>query len=241
MSNLRTPFVLFSLINFISTASGNPVAVEVNQGKLSVNESYPANYYGVDVSEPYGSAAFSCLHAANLRFAIVRCYESVGRVDPNCAGTVNNAHAGGMERVDAYMFPCPKCGNAAGQVGSLYNYFVANKVRVETVWLDIEGSQYWLGNAASNQAFYTDLVDACEKIGLKIGVYSSLNNWETIFGSRSFSKGSNHPLWYAHYDGVPEFSDFSSFGGWGSPTFKQFSDAGSKCGVSYDISWGPGM
>ena len=29
------------------------------------------------------------------------------------------------------------------------------------------------------------------------------------------------PLWYAHYDNIPSFSDFSSFGGWTTPYAKQ--------------------
>jgi hypothetical protein len=125
------------------------------------------------VSQPTSADAFACLKAQNLRYAVVRCYESVGRPDPNCAQTVRNAHAGGMEQVlstlpararrrpaltrvrmqvDAYMFPCPQCGPAAAQVQSLVNYWEANGVNVTLLWLDIEGSQYWLGNAGRNQA-----------------------------------------------------------------------------------------
>ena len=151
------------------------------------------------------------------------------------------AHAGGMDRVDAYMFPCPKCGDAPKQVASLVSYWEANKVSVKTLWLDIEGSQYWLGSAASNKAFYTSLVDACDAAQLNIGIYSGKSQWGAIFGDSSFSHGANHPLWYAHYDGLPEFSDFAAFDGWAAPAFKQFSDAGSKCGASYDISWGPAI
>jgi hypothetical protein len=54
-------------------------------------------------------------------------------------------------QVDAYLFPCPSCGSAAAQVQELYNYWVANGVNVTLLWLDIEGSQYWLGDAGRNQ------------------------------------------------------------------------------------------
>ncbi len=54
-------------------------------------------------------------------------------------------------QVDAYMFPCPQCGPAAAQVKSLFDYWVANGVNVTRVWLDIEGTSYWLGNADSNR------------------------------------------------------------------------------------------
>lgn len=57
------------------------------------------SFYGVDVSQPTSADAFACLKGQNLRYAVVRCYESLGRPDPNCAQTVRNAHAGGMEQV----------------------------------------------------------------------------------------------------------------------------------------------
>lgn len=79
----------------------------------------------------------------------------------------------------------------------MLNYFEANRVNITTMWLDIEGTQYWLGNAASNQAWYRSLVDACNSVGLKIGVYSSYYQWQGIFGSTGFAYGNNVPLWYA--------------------------------------------
>jgi hypothetical protein len=54
-------------------------------------------------------------------------------------------------QVDAYMFPCPQCGPPAAQVKSLFDYWAANGVNVTLLWLDIEGSQYWLGDAGQNQ------------------------------------------------------------------------------------------
>ena len=32
--------------------------------------------------------------------------------------------------------------------------------------------------------------------------------------------GAEYPLWYAHYDGVPDFSDFKGFNGWAHPAIK---------------------
>jgi hypothetical protein len=121
----------------------------------------------------------------------------------------------------------------------LLSYWTANHVDVKRLWLDIEGTQYWMGQAA-NQQFYRELVDACNGFQLVTGVYTSASQWNAIFGA-SFSYGANLPLWYPHYDGNPAFSDFAAFGGWHTPTIKQFSDQGSKCGVSYDINWAPSL
>jgi hypothetical protein len=54
--------------------------------------------------------------------------------------------------------------------------------------------------------------------GLKIGVYTSDSQWVPIMGS--YSGGSEFPLWYAHYDGIPDFDDFSPFNGWKHPARK---------------------
>lgn len=37
-------------------------------------------------------------------------------------------------------------------------------------------------------------------MGVKVGVYTNLNNWKEIVGL-DFSGLSKYPLWYAHYDG----------------------------------------
>ena len=39
-----------------------------------------------------------------------------GHPDPNAKYSIDSARAAGIEYVDVYMFPCPQCGNAAGQV-----------------------------------------------------------------------------------------------------------------------------
>jgi hypothetical protein len=101
---------------------------------------FPTDFYGIDISQPYGEDTFACLKGLNLQFAIIRCYESVGRIDPSCAGSAAAANAAGMD-VHAYMFPCPTCGNPGGQMQALLEYWEANQVNVKRLWLDIEGPQ----------------------------------------------------------------------------------------------------
>ena len=48
----------------------------------------------------------------------------------------------------------------------------------------------------------------------------SASQWQPIMGS-SWTGGSSYPLWYAHYDNNPSFSDFTAFNGWSSPAMKQ--------------------
>lgn len=73
-------------------------------------------YKGVDVSSRVGKSNWQCLASNGYTFAIVRVYQSNGKVDPNGAATINDARAGGMKYVDGYIFPCYSCGNPEGQV-----------------------------------------------------------------------------------------------------------------------------
>ena len=116
---------MFNAIFLTAAAFAFDRQIQTNNSLLvhEINASYPTNYYGVDVSQSYGASTFECLKTQNLQFAIIRCYRSVGSVDPACAGSAGAANTAGMD-VHAYMFPCPKCGNAAGQVSTLLQYFV---------------------------------------------------------------------------------------------------------------------
>ncbi len=84
--------------------------------------------------------------------------------------------------MDVYFFPCYKCGNAAGQVTSFLQK--VNGARFGTVWLDIEGSQYWSSSHSSNINFINQLINAL-KAGTShaIGIYSSYYNWKALTGN----------------------------------------------------------
>jgi GH25 family lysozyme M1 (1,4-beta-N-acetylmuramidase) len=193
---------------------------------------------GVDVSQAVSTGAFQCLRNAGYgSFAIPRVYQSVGRPDPNGASNVKNAWASGMPHVDGYIFPCPTCGNGYGQVAAAVSALRNGGATIGMLWLDIEGTQYWM-DQASNRNFFNSLVSGCQAAGVHCGVYTSASQWNPIMGS--FSGGSNMPLWYAHYDGNPSFSDFSGFGGWSKPAMKQYRGDVSACGVGIDLTWYPG-
>ena len=77
-----------------------------------------------------------------------------GAPDTNYCGTITNAKAGGYSEVAAYIFPCPTCGPAADQIQQLATEFskcdAANGEDFK-IWLDVEGTQYWLQDYAKNQ------------------------------------------------------------------------------------------
>ena len=174
---------------------------------------------------------------ANYTKAIVRCYRSNASVDPNVQASVANAISAGLS-TDVYIFPCPKCStSAAAQVNASIANLRSHNVKFNTYWLDIEGPQYWSTSISTNVQFFKDMVRAAQAQGVKIGVYASKSGWDPIMGTST--AGSQFPLWYAHYDGVAAFSDFTPFGGWTRPYMKQFLGDVTLCGVGVDENWSP--
>jgi hypothetical protein len=162
-------------------------------------------------------------------------------VDTNVCTNLKNAKTAGMTKRDTYIFPQPQSTSksATYQMTELVNYVRANcnDAWDNRVWLDIEGSQYWLGSYSSNKAWYQEMVDSCDKLSVKCGVYTNKSQWQEIFGSTTYSYGSSLPLWYAHYDNNPSFSDFSSFGGWTSPHGKQYAGDVTVCSLDVDKNY----
>jgi GH25 family lysozyme M1 (1,4-beta-N-acetylmuramidase) len=97
--------------------------------------------------------------------------------------------------------------------------------------------QYWGSDQKSNVNFLQGMVDELNRRNQSFGIYSSASQWNPIMGgSTQFSKYS---LWYPHYDNNPSFSDWSNFGGWTSPSIKQYIGTTGICGASVDKSWYP--
>lgn len=91
-----------------------------------------------------------------------------------------------------------------------------------------------------NCAFLDQLVREFKNRGKLVGIYSSLYMWESIFGNRNNCPYfTNLPLWYAHYDYDPSFSDYSiyQFGGWTKPAIKQYVGDTTACGAGVDLNF----
>ncbi len=197
---------------------------------------------GVDVSQPFATSVWQCMKTNGVSFAVIRAYCSFGGIDTHAVTGLQNAHAAGIAHIDAYMFPCRgKSGTA--QVNEMFSGIPNNLFSM--VWLDIETNPStgcsWSGHdAASNCAFIQELVNAVKAKGKSVGIYSSVYMWESIVGSKGACTGvGNVPLWYAHYDNSPSFSDFSAFGGWTKPSIKQYKGDTTLCGAGVDMNWYP--
>ena len=181
--------------------------------------------YGFDVSTSISTDDAKCMKSNGYTFVVPRAfkYSSCAPDTASCTTLISAANAG--LKGDVYMFPSPTCSSSAEtQLKNMVDYLNSNcgSAWSGRTWLDIEGTQYWLGDSNKNRAWYQDLVDACKKYSPSCGVYTSAYQWSTLMGSTSYSYGADLPLWYAHYDNNPSFSDFDAFGGWTTPMIKQY-------------------
>lgn len=206
----------------------------------------PPGYGGLggDVSSYADSSAWSCAVNGGWSFMIVRSYCSYGAPDSNALPTLQAAKAGGIAHTDVYHFPCAGS-DAAAQVQADVSAVGAGNFG--TLWFDIEtnpSSGCGWSDASSNCNFLQAMISAGQGLGITMGVYASSYMWSSIMGDGcSVGADNGLALWYAHYDGSRSFSDFSPFGGWSTPTMKQYSDdsqIGDNCGISADANYGGG-
>ena len=86
------------------------------------------------------------------------------------------------------------------------------------------------------------MVDECHSLSLSCGIYGGKNSWVAIFGSATaytYPATQGLPLWYAHYDNSPSFSDWTAYGGGSAPSIKQYLGDETSCGASIDYNWVP--
>lgn len=113
--------------------------------------------YGVDFSSAITSTQATCLKNEGITYVIPRGFRSTGTVDTNVCNSITTAATAGITTRDTSIFPCPSCSSSASeQMGELIT-FLTNHCKSKwsgRIWLDIEGSSYWLNSTASNQAWY---------------------------------------------------------------------------------------
>jgi hypothetical protein len=195
---------------------------------------------GVDISQACSTSDFQCLISAGYTYTIIRGWQSFGSGDPNCATSISNAWAANMSSVDVYLFPCAGQ-DGPSQVTGLISFLQGSKYG--SIWLDIETNPSsgcgWSSDLSSNCNYIQGMIQQGKTSGKKIGVYASEYMWTSIAGS-SCTVGSTAgaPLWYADYDNEPNFDDFKPFGGWTTPTMKQY-QTGTTCGIGVDYNWMP--
>ena len=199
--------------------------------------------FGTDMSSLTSLQSFQCLLQNNYTFFIVRAYHSYGGIDVNAPKTIQNAIQAGFseQNIGAYMFPCySQTHSPEAQVAEMVQG--KGNSKYSSIWIDMESNSSpncgWSQDFNANCEYTKRLVAAAEKSGKKVGIYASAHFWTVIMGgtTRCYAFASL-PLWYAHYDGVTNFNDFQSFGGWTQPYAKQYKGTTSLCNASVDLNW----
>lgn len=191
--------------------------------------------YAVDSSQLVPEATYAKAKGEGFTKAIIRGYEEAcgvgGEVDPNWVGSYNNARAAGITNIDVYWFPCTgsghSCKSFATQVSAIGATFDAHNLQIGRIWIDLEYDSVcnnWNYGASGNLAVAKQIVSAIEASGYVWGIYSSIGEWETMFGSSSVVLDSSVPLWYADWDGVESLTLETPFGGWKTAYAKQYTD-----------------
>ena len=187
---------------------------------------------GVDISVEVHD--MSCFKKESMDLVIPRCFRSSGTPDPLCKHNLAAAKKAGIN-ADIYSFPCYSCGNPAKQAEETIK--AAAGEEYGRIWVDVEVYK-WDPVKSKNRHFISEMVSAIEKAGKKVGIYTSAVNWESVVGS-DWDAMSHLPVWYAHYDKNPSFSDFKPFGGWKVPTMKQYIGDTKLCSVGVDLNFFP--
>jgi len=191
----------------------------------------------IDLYESTSSSTFGCINATvTTNHVIVRASRSSeGNVDLNARSNIQNAWQAGVQRVDIYMSTCPSCSK---QVESMLMNLV--NVSYDTVWIKIQDEGDWSPSQLANQQVFEGLLDDAVAFNssIKLGVLTTKQDWENIMGA-TYIVGSKFPLWYIFADNKQNFVDFTSFGGWVSPTLKQYRQATSICAIPVNSNYFP--
>jgi GH25 family lysozyme M1 (1,4-beta-N-acetylmuramidase) len=172
-------------------------------------------------------------------FAIIQGFTEYGFTNNNAIQNLDSAKRLGL-RTDVYLNIC-RGKDANTQITtfakdvpqSLYN----------TIWVAIEknlspGCNWETYTAQSNCQYVQQLIAAAVNTGKKVGIYSSLIDWISIFRDKGACyQFGNYPLWYLSNDGVKSFSGFQPFGGWTTPSLKTYASRASTCGTYVNLNY----
>lgn len=209
--------------------------------------------YGWSSAPSYNQSTYTCLEKQNNAGDIVLTgMSSNGQTMSTylCTG-LGYAKTAGFSMLDVHFTPCPTCkASAADQLAILTDGLKkdCDSAWSHKIWLDFNTYQFWTQpwNEAGykiNQKFLQDLVDAClATSGVTCAVHSSPDQWKYITGSASWSykPATTLPLMYYSLNDVASFDDFVAFGGFTTPSAKQYSKVWNTCGIeSLFENWAP--
>jgi len=181
---------------------------------------------GVDVTnyQVPSRSFFDCLAGKNVSLTILQILDERGNVNTNFLKSYIASKDAKIKYFDALVTvsdsfePSDVCSQVAQALPTSFN---------GTVWLDVENKQsYWSRNVSERIPFLENITTVCKDQGIKVGIYSSSQDWASVFGSQG--AGSDIlkavPVWYQNDNQNADFDDFeyAGFGTWETPQMKKY-------------------
>ncbi|EYC00598.1 hypothetical protein Y032_0114g431 [Ancylostoma ceylanicum] len=224
--------VLVLFCSLALSGLGSPVVQEQTVSKSATVS------YAVDLSAPAPTSTFQCIRQSSYGYAFLRAYSPAGQgqLDPNACNNIKNAYAAGLN-TEAYMTPVPKSSKTGAQqfdemYGGLRNCFIS----VLSIWIQVTSPVNWHASTAKNVDFINSILTRARQYGIDVAVYTNVYEWNQITGGATIT---NVQLWYwnaygagATKESPADYDDFRSFGGWTTPSAKQFGQVEFVCGVT---------
>ncbi|RCN34233.1 hypothetical protein ANCCAN_19922, partial [Ancylostoma caninum] len=159
-----------------------------------------------------------------------------GQFDWHAPISIQNANAAGL-KTEVYMRPQPRSTKTgAQQFDEMYGGLRNANINIKTIWIQVTSPTNWYSNTSYNLNFINGILTRASQYNLYIGIYTSGYDWNIITAG---GEAENIMLWYWYYYGdgpnnesPANFNDYIPFGGWATPSAKQFGHAESVCGVT---------
>ncbi|WKX95977.1 hypothetical protein Q1695_012438 [Nippostrongylus brasiliensis] len=194
--------------------------------------------YAVDLSVPVTVAGFQCIKNNYYSVAFIRAYAPTGSgiVDAYACANIQNANSAGVG-TEVYMTPQPSSSKTgATQFDEMYNNLRNSNINVRSIWVQVTSPVNWYASSTTNINFLNSILSRASQYGLSVGIYTNSYEWSQITGGATIT---NAQLWYWNTNGAgvanespANYNDFRSFGGWSSPSVKQFAQVESVCGLT---------
>ncbi|CAI4230830.1 unnamed protein product [Auanema sp. JU1783] len=194
----------------------------------------------VDFAQALNTSSFSCLFNSGFRVVFIRGYNpsGLGSFDGNAITNIRNAYSIGVG-TEVFMTPAPASSKTGTtQFNELYTALNNNGINIRFIWIQVTSPVNWNSNYSTNLKLIDAIRNAARAKGVGIGFYTNQYDWSQITnGYTGYSKNGDQ-LWYWRNTGggtagasPPSFVDYYAFGGWTTPSVKQFAQTVNVCGI----------
>ncbi|WKX95978.1 hypothetical protein Q1695_012438 [Nippostrongylus brasiliensis] len=119
---------------------------------------------------------------------------------------------------------------------SFFSYGIPTRTAAKRKIQKVTSPVNWYASSTTNINFLNSILSRASQYGLSVGIYTNSYEWSQITGGATIT---NAQLWYWNTNGAgvanespANYNDFRSFGGWSSPSVKQFAQVESVCGLT---------